>query len=73
MPAAGGDPAAGAFTAVGLAVAAIALTPLIYFLPTATLAATIIAAVLSLVDFSILKRSWNYSKPISSPWPPPSR
>lgn len=55
-------PAAGIFTAVGLAVAAIALTPLIYFLPTATLAATIIVAVLSLVDFSILKRSWTYSK-----------
>ena len=55
-------PAAGAFTAVGLAIAAIALTPLIYFLPKATLAATIIVAVLSLVDFSILKRSWNYSK-----------
>ncbi|KQB95405.1 sulfate:proton symporter [Loktanella sp. 1ANDIMAR09] len=55
-------PAAGAFTAIGLAIAALALTPLIYFLPKATLAATIIVAVLSLVDFSILKRSWNYSK-----------
>ena len=55
-------PAAGAFTAVGLAIAALALTPLIYFLPKATLAATIIVAVLSLVDFSILKRSWVYSK-----------
>jgi SulP family sulfate permease len=39
------------------------LTPLIHFLPTATLAATIIVAVLSLVDFSILRRSWGYSKP----------
>lgn len=55
-------PAAGAFTAVGLAIAALALTPLIHFLPKATLAATIIVAVLSLVDFSILKRSWRYSK-----------
>lgn len=55
-------PAAGIFTALGLTIAAIALTPLIYFLPTATLAATIIVAVLSLVDFSILKRSWTYSK-----------
>ncbi len=55
-------PAAGAFTAVGLAIAAVFLTPLIYFLPQATLAATIIVAVLSLVDFSILKRSWSYSK-----------
>jgi SulP family sulfate permease len=55
-------PAAGAFTAVGLAFAAVTLTPLIYFLPKATLAATIIVAVLSLVDFSILRRSWTYSK-----------
>ncbi|MEH6520416.1 SulP family inorganic anion transporter [Sulfitobacter sp.] len=55
-------PAAGAFTAVGLAIAALTLTPLIFFLPKATLAATIIVAVLSLVDFSILKRSWSYSK-----------
>ena len=56
-------PAAGAFTALGLAFAALALTPLIYFLPKATLAATIIVAVLSLVDFGILRRTWVYSKP----------
>ncbi len=55
--------AAGAFTAIGLAIAALALTPLIYYLPVATLSATIIVAVLSLVDFSILRRSWSYSKP----------
>jgi len=55
-------PAAGAFTAVGLAIAALALTPLIFFLPKAVLAATIIVAVLSLVDFSILRKSWGYSK-----------
>ncbi|MEN8831455.1 MAG: sulfate permease [Pacificibacter sp.] len=56
-------PAAGAFTAIGLACAALFLTPLIYFLPKATLAATIIVAVANLVDFSILRRSWSYSKP----------
>ena len=55
-------PAAGAFTAAGLAIAAIALTPLVYFLPKATLAATIIVAVLSLVDFSILRKTWAYSR-----------
>jgi sulfate permease, SulP family len=55
-------PAAGAYTAVGLAVAALLLTPLIYFLPNATLAATIIVAVLSLVDLRILGRSWRYSR-----------
>lgn len=55
-------PAAGAFTAIGLLMASLFLTPLLYFLPKATLAATIIVAVLSLVDFSILKRTWQYSK-----------
>ncbi|MDA0823722.1 MAG: sulfate permease [Proteobacteria bacterium] len=55
-------PAAGAYTALGLAFAALFLTPLIYFLPNATLAATIIVAVLSLVDFSILRKTWAYSK-----------
>ena len=55
-------PAAGAYTALGLAIAALALTPLIYFLPTATLAATIIVAVLSLVNLAILKTAWTYSK-----------
>lgn len=54
--------AAGAFTAVGLAVAAVALTPLIFHLPIATLAATIIVAVLSLVDLGILRRAWAYSR-----------
>lgn len=56
-------PAAGAFTALGLLFAAMFLTPLLYFLPKATLAATIIVAVLSLVDFGVLKRTWTYSKP----------
>ncbi|WP_116597828.1 SulP family inorganic anion transporter [Primorskyibacter marinus] len=55
-------PAAGAFTAIGIALAALLLTPLLFFLPKATLAATIIVAVLSLVDFSILKKTWGYSK-----------
>lgn len=55
-------PAAGALTAIGLALAAIYLTPYLYFLPTATLAATIIVAVLSLVDLSILKTAWSYSR-----------
>jgi SulP family sulfate permease len=55
-------PAAGAFTAVGILMAALFLTPLLHFLPKATLAATIIVAVLSLVDLSILKKTWSYSK-----------
>ncbi|EAR49533.1 sulfate permease [Oceanicola granulosus HTCC2516] len=55
-------PAAGAYTAVGLALAALFLTPLIHDLPKATLAATIIVAVLSLVDLSILRRAWSFSR-----------
>ncbi|SFE88805.1 sulfate permease, SulP family [Sulfitobacter brevis] len=54
-------PAAGAYTAVALAIAALYLTPLIEYLPKATLAATIIVAVLSLVDFSVVKRAWAFS------------
>ncbi len=55
-------PAAGAYTAVGIALATLFLTPLLTHLPQATLAATIIVAVLSLVDFSAMKRTFAYSK-----------
>jgi SulP family sulfate permease len=55
-------PAAGMFTAVGIAAAAMYFTPYLAYLPKATLAATIIVAVLSLVDFSILKKSWAYAR-----------
>lgn len=55
-------PAAGAYTAVGIGVATLVLTPLLHMLPKATLAATIVVAVLSLVDLSVLKRTWVYSK-----------
>jgi sulfate permease, SulP family len=55
-------PLAGAFTAVGILVATVFLTPLFRFLPQAVLAATIIVAVLSLVDLAAIKRTWTYSK-----------
>ncbi len=55
-------PAAGAFTALGIALAALFLTPLLYYLPKAVLAATIIVAVLSLIDFAVLRRTFVYSK-----------
>jgi sulfate permease, SulP family len=55
-------PAAGVFTAIGILVAALLLTPFLYYLPQATLAATIIVAVLSLVDLGALKRTWDYSQ-----------
>ena len=56
-------PAAGVYTAIGILLATLVLTPALYYLPQATLAATIIVAVLSLVDFGILRRTWAYSKP----------
>lgn len=55
-------PLAGAFTAVGILAATLFLTPLFAFLPQAVLAATIIVAVLSLVDFAAIKRTYTYSK-----------
>ncbi|HEY0920580.1 SulP family inorganic anion transporter, partial [Devosia sp.] len=55
-------PAAGAFTAIGIAGATLLLTPFLAILPKATLAATIVVAVLTLVDFGILRRSWAYSR-----------
>ena len=55
-------PAAGLFTAMGLAFAALYLTPALYYLPQATLAATIMVAVLSLVDVQIFKRTWRFAR-----------
>jgi len=55
-------PAAGAFTAIGILIAALFLTPLLTSLPIATLAATIIVAVLSLVDFKTPREVWRYSR-----------
>ena len=55
-------PAAGAYTALGIAAAALFLTPLLFFLPVAVLAATIIVAVLSLVSLREPREVWRYSK-----------
>ncbi|APG61550.1 sodium-independent anion transporter [Sphingorhabdus lutea] len=55
-------PAAGAFTAIFIAIAALFFTPLLASLPIATLAATIIVAVLSLVDLKTPAAIWKYSK-----------
>jgi sulfate permease, SulP family len=55
-------PAAGAFTALGILIATLYLTPLLASLPIATLAATIIVAVLGLVDFAEPRRIWRYSR-----------
>ncbi|RJP72495.1 MAG: sulfate permease [Comamonadaceae bacterium] len=56
-------PAAGVFTAAGILLASLLLTPALFYLPQATLAATIVVAVLSLVDFSVFRKTWAYSKP----------
>ncbi len=55
-------PAAGAFTAIGIAFSTLFLTSLLFYLPKATLAATIIIAVLSLVDFKSVIKVFSYSK-----------
>jgi len=55
-------PAAGFYTAIGITFASLLLTPALFYLPQATLAATIIVAVLSLVDFKILNHTWRFAK-----------
>lgn len=55
-------PAAGLFAALGIALVTVFFTAPLAWLPQATLAATIIVAVLGLVDFSIFRRAWQYSR-----------
>ncbi|MBU8544302.1 MULTISPECIES: SulP family inorganic anion transporter [Roseomonadaceae] len=55
-------PLAGAITAIGILAATLFLTPLFRLLPQAVLAATIIVAVLSLVDLKAIRRTFTYSK-----------
>lgn len=55
-------PLAGVLTAVGLALVALFFTPWLYYLPKATLAATIIVAVIGLLDPAAVVRTWRYSR-----------
>lgn len=55
-------PMASIFTAGGISLAALYLTPLLSSLPQATLAATIIIAVLSLIDLQSIRRVFAYSR-----------
>ncbi len=55
-------PMAGVFTAIGIALTALFLTGWFTYLPKATLAATIMVAVLSLVDIAALKHTWHFSR-----------
>ena len=52
---------AGVMTAMGIALTAMYLTPWLFYLPRATLAATIIVAVLALIDISIFRDTWRLS------------
>ncbi|MCU5781267.1 sulfate transporter [Alcanivorax balearicus MACL04] len=56
------SPLAGILTAVGIALTALFFTPWFQSLPKATLAATIMVAVLSLVDLGALVRTWRYAR-----------
>ncbi|MCG8414724.1 MAG: sulfate permease [Pseudomonadales bacterium] len=55
-------PAAGLFTAVIIALVALFFTPILFWIPRVCLSAIIIVAVYSLIDFSMLGKSWRYSK-----------
>ncbi|OHV10012.1 SulP family inorganic anion transporter [Kushneria phosphatilytica] len=55
-------PAAGAFTALGILLVMLLFAPWLRELPMATLAATIVVAVLSLVDLPAFVRVWRYSR-----------
>ena len=55
-------PAAGAFAALGVGLATLFLTPLLFYMPKTALAAIIIVAVLSLVDLAALRHTWDYSR-----------
>lgn len=55
-------PLASIITALLVAIALLFFTPLLYFLPNATLAAIILVAVANLLDLQILKTCWRYNK-----------
>ena len=55
-------PGAGLMTGLGLLLPALLLTPWLVALPLATLAATIVVAVLALVDLGTIGRTWRYSR-----------
>ena len=55
-------PVASMLAAVGIGLAAMLLTPVLFFLPKAALAAAIIVAVSSLFDFGVIGRAWRYSR-----------
>lgn len=61
-------PLASIITASIIALTVMFLTPLFYFLPQASLAAIIVMAVSSLLDFGTLKRLWVYNRADAIAW-----
>ncbi len=55
-------PAAGAFTALGIGFSTLFMTPFLYYVPIASLAAMILVAIVSLVDIAAIKRVWSYNR-----------
>ncbi len=55
-------PAAGAFAALGIALITLSFTGWLYYLPIATLAATITVAILTIIDIGMIRRTWRYSR-----------
>lgn len=55
-------PAAGFFTAILITIVALFFTPALFWLPRVTLAAIIIVAIYGLIDFSVVRKAWKYSK-----------
>ncbi len=55
-------PAAGVVSAILMAVVVAVATSWFYYLPHAVLAATIIVAVIGLIDFKTLQQSWHYDR-----------
>ncbi|TBV10314.1 SulP family inorganic anion transporter [Stutzerimonas kirkiae] len=55
-------PMSGALTAVGTTLVLLLFVPLLHNLPQAVLAATIIVAVLGLVDLKAIRKTWRYSR-----------
>jgi SulP family sulfate permease len=55
-------PAAGFMTAIGIALTSLLLTPVLFYLPHVTLAATIVVAVLSLVDLQMFRHTWHFAR-----------
>ncbi len=55
-------PGTSLFTAIGMAISCLFLTPYLYYLPIVTLAAMILIAVLSLFDLKAMRRTWVFNR-----------